>query len=268
MWVGIAASLLGQAQSLQTAMDGAAVAKNPALSSIRVDQHLGAQVPPQATFKDEQGNTVKLAQYFGSRPVILLPIFYQCTGVCNLELQGILATLKSMNDLKVGKDFDFLIVSINPTETPAMAAGKKQNILDIYERKESAPGWHLMSGDMENIRMVTDAIGFQYTYNAKENIVNHPSCLVVLTPRGTASTYFLGVTYEASEIRNAIALAKKSRVGIKAESVFLGCVHVDPITGKRSVVIENVLKLAGIVTVLAVALSIVTMSVRSRRREI
>lgn len=231
---------------------------------MRVDQKLAAQVPLDARFSDEQGAAVTIRTVLKGRPVILLPIFYRCQGVCNLEIQGILASLNKLPKLIPGRDLDIVVVSVNPKEGPALALAKKQATMAEYDGPRDPAGWHFLTGDMPNIRRVTDAIGFQFTYDFAKDRVNHPSCVAVLTPKGVVSSYLLGIHYREAAIEQALRVAKLELVGKKDEDSFFGCIHLDPVTGHRSLVILQVLKVAAGATVLALLGSIVALSVRRR----
>jgi protein SCO1/2 len=232
----------------QAAVPPGAMSKDPRLSKIRVVQRPGVQLPMDTPFKDEAGKSVVLGDYFGKRPVLLLPIFYNCTGVCTVELQGILGALRGMKSMTVGKDLDVVV-----------------SVVGEYGRPQSAPGWHFLTGDERNIHAVTDPLGFYFLDDPKNDWVDHPSGVMVLTPHGIVSRYFVGITYNPKTLQAEVARAGKDEIGKVTTDQFFGCVHLDPITGKRSIVIQNVLRLGGIVTILALILGIASMSIRRKR---
>lgn len=258
---------MGQGQGLvQQQVDPSAVSQNPALKDVKLDQKPGAQVPLSATFKDESGKLVTFGSLLQGRPIVVLPIFYRCTGVCNIELQGVLNALMKDPKLVPGRDLDIVALDINPKEGPDLARAKKESTLDEYGKPKTAAGWHFLTGDMANIRAVTDSMGFGFDYNAEKDQVNHPSGVMVLTPKGQVSTYMLKGTYQPEAFEQDLALAKKSKIAAKSSDIFFGCIHVDPLTGRRSLVIQKVMQLLGVVTVAALVLSIAVMSLRSRTR--
>jgi len=260
---GLTLSLVAWGQAgAQASVDATAVANTPSIdvSKVHLDQLLGAQVPMTSEFKDWDGKSVTMGSLLGVRPAILVPIWYNCTGVCNVELQSLLTTVSTLKTRKLSVDYDVIIVSINPTEGPDLAAGKRKNVLNTVNLPGTENGWHFLTGSMPNIRSVTDAVGFHYTYDPEKNFANHPSGIMVLSPAGQVSSYMYGAYYDGKTLQNDIDLAKKGRIGTKTQEVFFGCIHVDPITGKRSIVIENVLRLMAVVTVLVLIGSIVTLS--------
>jgi protein SCO1/2 len=241
------------------------VQPNPTLKNVRVDQKPGAQIPLDAQFTDETGKTILFGSLFHNRPLILLPIFFRCKGVCEVELQGIINALIKDKDVIPGENVDVAVLSINPKEKSDLAMAKKESSLDVYGKPKTAPGWHFLTGDMTNIRKVTDPMGFSFTYDAVKNQVNHPSGIMLLTPSGKVSSYMLRGIYEPSALNRDVLLASKSGVAPKSEDLFFGCIHCDPVTGKRSIAIQGVMRLLAFATVAALLIGIVTLARKSRK---
>ncbi len=264
--LAVTGSAPAQNDNFQEQVDLSSVSQNPALANVRVEQKPGVQLPLDARFRDESGKEITFGSLFKGRPLVLLPIFYRCTGVCNIELQGVLNALIQDPKLVPGKNVDVVALGINPKEGPDLAMGKKRSTLEEYGKPKTTGGWHFLTGDMANIRAVTDAMGFQFTYDPGKDVVNHPSGVMVLTPRGQVSAYMLGGTYRPIAFELDVERAAVARIAPKSDEIFFGCVHVDPLTGKRSLVIQNVMRLLGVATVLTILCSIVVMSRRSRAR--
>ena len=259
---GLGLCLLGFAQNdnFQQQVDLGSISKNPDLANVRVDQKPGAQLPLDATFKDESGKTVTFGSLFEGRPLVLLPIFYRCTGVCDVELQGVVNALIKDRNVVPGRNVDVVCLGINPKEGPDLAMEKRKSILDEYGKPATAGGWHFLTGDMANIRKVTDTLGFRFTYDPQQDVVNHPSGVMVLTPKGQISAYMLSGTYQPTAFDEDVKRAAAARIAPKSEEIFFGCVHVDPLTGRRSLVIQNVIRLFGVLTVLAIIVSMLLLS--------
>ncbi len=234
---------------------------------IGIDQKLGDQVPLDVPVIDEHGNHIKLGDVLHGKPVVFMPIFYSCKGVCGVELSNMLkSAIKMKKTFPIGDKYDLVVLSINPKETPDLALAKEKDMQDMYGMPESAGGWHLLTGDGEaNIRRVTDALGFRYEYKPETDQINHPSGIMVLTPQGKISSYIYGADYPTKVLQDSLVLANEGKVGAKAEVILLGCIMVDPVTGKRTVVVEQVLKIAGIMTVLILGLSILKMSLDTKK---
>ncbi len=220
------------------------------LREIGIDQHLGAQVPLDLVFRDEHGQEVPLRKYFGSKPVILALVYYECPMLCTLTLNGLEKALKILT-FNVGEQFEVLTVSFNPRETPALAAAKKQTYIEQYGRPGAADGWHFLTGDPHAITELTKAVGFRYVWDEEQKQYAHATGLTLLTADGHISRYFFGVEFAPKDMRLGLIEASGNKIGTPVDQLLLYCFHYDPITGKYSAVAMNMVRLAGVVTVLA-----------------
>jgi protein SCO1 len=265
--------LVGLLPTLLFAQSGSQIAATPGTISATIDrnkvklvQHLGSQVPLDATFRDRAGKTVDFRTLLGNKPSILLPIFYRCKGVCGLELQGTIAALKNLKTRKLGQGYNIIVMSIHPKETPDLAQGKYQSTVDEVALPGTESGWRFVVGDWKNIHKVTDTVGFNYTYDEPLDAINHPSGIVFLSPKGVVSSYIYGAAYKAHDFERNIDFAGREAVGARVEEIFFGCVHVDPLTGQRSIQIQNVIKVAGVATILGIAMLILVSSGKAKFR--
>jgi protein SCO1/2 len=255
------AMALGQGYQQATAV----VRPNVDLKDVRIIQRLGNQLPTDVEFKDQDGKSVTLGGLLKGRPALMLAIFYRCQGVCTLEMENLASTLAKMDDKRVGRDFDVIIIGIDPKETPDIAKDKlNETIATSSKLKGTDSGWHFLTGSLKNIRAVTNPLGFFYTYDEANDIVNHPAGLMFVTSTGIVSSYILGANYTVDGFRKDLDLAKKNQIGVKSPDIFFGCIHIDPLTGKRSIVIQNVLKVAGVITILALALTLLTLTGKAK----
>jgi protein SCO1/2 len=237
------------------------------VSKVRIIQRIGSQLPIDAQFKDQEGKSVTIGSVLHNRPALMLAIFYRCTGVCGVELANLVDSLEKVREKKVGRDFDVIVVGVDPVETPELAKGKlNQTLATAPDLKGTDAGWHFLTGDLATIRSVTNPLGFYYTYDEAKDIVNHPAGLMFVTPTGVVSSYILGANYKPEAIAADIETAAKNQLGVKSADIFFGCIHIDPLTGKSSIVIENVLKVLAAVTVLSLGLTILTLSGKARWR--
>jgi protein SCO1/2 len=237
---------------------------NTALVSL--DQKLDTQVPADAKFFDETGKAVTMGDYFGKKPVLLCMIFYKCPGVCMKELEGL---MKLFNDpemsLKPGKDFEAVVVSINPKENPEQAASKKREFASLLKHPEIASGWHFLTGAQEDIKKVADTVGFRYTADILSERFVHPAGLILLTPQGRTSKYLYGAAWPARDARLALVDASGSKIGSLSDRILITCVFQwDMKSGRYGVAIMRVLQVSAVLTVLILGTSIVLMSRRSR----
>jgi len=233
------------------------------LKKVALEQRLNAQVPLDLVFRDEHGRPVPLGTYFGKRPVVVSLAYYECPMLCTLALNGQLRAFRSL-DFSVGREFEVVVVSINPTETPALAAAKKATYLSSYRRAGAETGWHFLTGTEPSIRALADAVGYKYEYDPESKQFAHPTGLIVLTPRGRIAAYQYGVEYSARDLRLALLQASEERISSPVAEVLLYCFHYDPATGKYSLVIVNLVRAGAAVTILALLAFILIASRRHR----
>jgi len=222
------------------------------LTEIRFDQKLGSQISPDLPFRDESGRFVRLGDYFGRKPIVLVLGYYECPMLCTLELNGLVESMEEMK-WKVGGEFDVVNVSISPAETPALAAAKKASYLRRYGRSGAAAGWHFLTGDEPEIRRLADEAGFRYAYDPTVKQFAHPSGLVILTPHGKISQYLFGVNFEPKDLYSALAGASAQNVGSPIRQLVLLCFCYSPIRGKYGVLIMTVIRILGGVTLVGLA---------------
>ena len=208
----------------------------------------GAVVPSDVTFFDENGKPVKLGSFFGEKPVVLLPVYYECPMLCNLTLNGILRASRAIR-ASVGPDYQIVAFSINPKETAELAMGKRETYVKGYNRPNSENGWHFLIGPEASIQRVTKAINFKYVYDANSDQYAHASGLVVVTPDGRVNRALYGPEFAPRDLKLAITEASKNKVGNITEKVLLYCYAFDGSTGRYSLAIMHVVKLGGAATV-------------------
>jgi protein SCO1/2 len=223
------------------------------LSTVDFEQKLGVSLPLNLTLRDEAGLPVRVGQYFGSRPVVLVFAYYTCPNLCQVVVN---ATLESVRNLPgtAALDFDVVVVSIDPADTPQTAARWKQTYTSRYGRPGSAAGWHFLTGEEAAIRALTDAAGYRYFYDQESAQFAHPSGIVIATPEGKVSRYFLGIEYPPKQVQAALSEASHERIGGMAERLLLLCFHYNPNLGRYGPLISRSLQVAGLGTALAVGL--------------
>lgn len=259
-------------------------AQNNFLQKLDLKPSLGSMVPMDAKLVNEKGEEVAFGSMFEKkRPVLLMPIFFACNGVCEQELHGLIKMLTKETSLLddkrfvrdneglqrviPGRDFDIAVVSIHPKETSDLARAERAKIMQVFnmgwrklsdeDRNKAAAvvdgGWKFFTGKPEEVKKITDAIGFKYTFDEKLNWVFHPSAVAFLTPEGKVSSYITGYEYPTLIVRKNINRAAANEVGPRGETYLLGCIMLDPTSGKYTVVVDRVVKIAGVLTVFAIA---------------
>ena len=222
------------------------------LQKVGVAQHLNQQLPLAASFVDESGKTVKLGDYFGKHPAILALVYYTCPMLCSEEMDGLTSSLE-MVKLTPGKDFDVVIVSIDPSDSPEQAAKSKALYVKRYGRPETAAGWHFLTGQRPAIDAVTNAVGFGYVRvpgpDGKLSQFAHASSIEIVTPEGKLAQYYLGVEYSPKDMLLGLIDASGNKIGSPVANILTYCYHYDPQTNKHSLIVARVVQLGGMITV-------------------
>ena len=222
------------------------------LRSVGFDQRLNEQVPLDLQFTDETGHAVKLGDYFGKKPVVMVLAYYKCPMLCTVVLNGLVQAMRSLA-FTAGKEFNVVTVSFDPRETADLAAAKKKTYLARYGRPGAAQGWHFLTGKPEAIKRLTGAVGFRYVYDAVEDQYIHTSGIMILTPQGKISRYFYGIQLPARDLRLGLVEASADKIGPPTDQVLLYCFHYDPAAGKYSSRVLNMVRTGGALTVVALA---------------
>ena len=233
------------------------------LKEVGIDQKLNQQIPLDLIFHDENGNTVKLGQFFGQKPVILSLVYFNCPMLCTQVLNGMEASMKGL-PMDAGNQFEAVTVSIDPSDKPVVASVKKQMYVGMYGRPNAAQGWHFLTGDAPQIKALADSVGFRYAYDADSKQFAHASAIVVLTPQGKISKYFYGIEYSPRDLRLGLVEASAEKIGTPVDSILLFCYHYDPSTGKYGLIINRLIQAGGLLTVLAIGVTMLVLFRRER----
>lgn len=223
-----------------------------ALKKISFDQKIGAQVSPQLQFRDENGKLIRLSDYLGKKPVILVMGYYGCPMLCTFVLNGMVGSLQ---DLKwdLGNQYEVIDVSIDPRESPTLAAAKKASYVHRYGRHNDGSGWHFLTGEKPAIKQLAGEVGFRYAYDARVNEFAHPSGLIILTPQGKVSHYLSGVVFSSKDLNDALVDASASKMGSPIQQLFLLCFHYSPLTGKYGKIVMLIVRVTGLAALIFVA---------------
>lgn len=221
------------------------------LNRVAFEQRLNEQLPLDLEFKNEDGKTVRLGDYFGSKPVVLAFVYYECPMLCTQVLNGLESALRVLNE-SVGDEFDVVTVSFDPSETPALAAGKKKVYLERYQRDSAEQGWHFLTGEQASIEALTAAAGFSYAWDEETQQFAHASGVVVATPAGKLSRYFFGIEYSPRDLKFALMESTSERIGSLADQLMLYCYHYDPTKGNYGFVAMRAVRIGGAVTLMAI----------------
>ena len=236
----------------------------PDLSAIAYEQKPGSQLPKQAMVEEDTGRIVQLAELFDGKPVIIAVGYFHCPNLCSVVRDSLLDSLR-LSGLVAGRDYSLIFLSIDPSETSADAAAAKAKDLQRYPAPGAAKNWHFVTGSAGAVQAVSDAIGFRARPDGSRKTFLHPTGLAFATPSGIVSSYLLGVGYQPAALRLAIARAKSGAIAPPASPVLLFCFDYDAATGKYTLAILKLLRLAAMITAAAIAGAIVFARFRERR---
>jgi len=263
-------SLLAQVSGYGEKDSGTRSDKPPTLlDGVRISQKLNGQVPLDLSFTDDQGKLVQLGSYFGKKPAILALVYYRCPMLCSEELNGLTSALQMVDEVP-GRDFDVIVVSIDPSEGTDLAAAKKRSYLKKYGHPETASGWHFMTGTQANIDVLTKAVGFGYVKipgpDGKLTQFAHASSIQIVTPEGKLAQYYMGVEYSPKDLRIGLVEASSNRIGSPVDNILTYCYHYDPQTNKHSLIVARVVQLGGLITVFSLGGFMLVMFRRDARQ--
>lgn len=250
--LALCASVAAWSQAAPKLQPGDSVSnqKPSILDQVGLDQRLNQQVPLDLAFVDDHGQPVQLRQYFG-KPVILMLVYYNCPMLCNQVMSGFTGAMNGIVRFNIGREFNVVTVSIDPTETPQIAAAAKASYLKRYRRAEAADGWHFLTGQKAQIDALAQAVGFRYAWDPQIKQYAHASGIMLLTPDGRVAQYYYGIEYAPRDIQLGLIEASKGKIGNVVDQVLLYCYHYDPRQGRYGAAIFNVLRLSALATVLA-----------------
>ena len=242
---------MAQVASVGDKETGTLNTKPTVLNGVGLSQNLNSQLPLDAAFTDQDGRQVRLGDYFGTKPAVLALVYYQCKLLCSEEMNGMTGALEMVR-YKPGKDFNIVVVSIDPTETPAMAAAARDKYFKRYDDASTAGGWHFLVGPESSIDRLSNAVGYKYVKvpgpDGKMSQFAHTSAIEVVTPQGKVAQYFYGVEYSPKDLLFALMQASNGRIGSPVEALVLYCYHYSPTTGHYSLIIARVVQLGCLLT--------------------
>ncbi|MEX1024850.1 MAG: SCO family protein [Planctomycetota bacterium] len=242
--ITIAAAALGAHPASAQFSDGVP------MPEVTWDVELGREVPLERSFTDHTGERVRLGELItGDKPVVLALVYYECPMLCNLVMGGLVRALKAL-PLTVGEDFDVISISIDPEETPELAAGKRAGYVERYDRGDDGEGWHFLVGEGAEIEAVAEAVGFGYTFVPGTGEYAHAAGITLLSPAGRVSHVLFGTEFSARDLRLALVESSAGRLGTTVDKILLRCFQYDPAKGQYGLAILTVIRLGGGLTVL------------------
>jgi protein SCO1/2 len=235
---------------------------------VGIVEHLGESIDLNLEFQNEKGETVPLSTYFQSgKPVLLAMIYFNCPSLCNFQLNGVTETLKQM-EWTTGEKYEFVVVSIEPTETPKLAAEKKKAYLELYDRKQGADGWHFLTGKQEAITKLADQVGFKYKWVESRKEYAHTAASYVITPQGKISRYLYGISFTAKTLRLSLVEASNGKIGNAVDKFLLYCFRYDPEKRGYAFYAFNIMRAGAGMAVVILAAFLVPFWIRQRKQQL
>jgi len=260
----LALSIAAAAQTIPDNVGKASSGLPAQLLNVGFEPQLNAQLPLDASFRDESGRNVQLREYFGRKPVVLALVYYGCPMLCNQVEMGVVGSLKMLS-FNPGRDYEVVFLSFDTRETPDMAAKKKAAALSRFGRPETAAGWHFLTGREEDVRAVAAAANFRYSFDEKHNLFAHASGIMLLTPDGRISRYFYGVEYPSRDVRLGLVDASAGKIGTPIDHLLLYCFQYNPETARYSAMVLKIVRLGGVLTIFAIVAGILIFRRRDTR---
>ena len=235
------------------------------LQHVGVNEHLDGQIPLDARFRDQDGKSVTIGDYFGTKPAMLILAYHRCPVLCSM-IQNAAATALHDVPWTVGKEFDVIVVSIDPKDTPETATEKRKVVVDAYGRPGSEHGFHYLVGTKGEIDRVANAVGFEYQYDARQDQYGHPAVVMLVKPNGQMARYLYGLEYDPKDIRLGLLEASNGKSISTIEKVILFCYHYDPQNGKYTLLATHVMQIGGVITVALLGSFLALMWTRERKK--
>ncbi len=227
---------------------GTAAQSTPAyLKKAGISQNLGNHLPLNDRFVDSSGANVSLGAYFEHRPVVMALVYYKCKMLCPQVLSGLARTLRQVG-FTPGKDYDIVVTSIDPMDTPTDGAAEKARFLESLGTPDAGSSVHFLTGQQASITDLASSTGFNYVRvpgpDGKMDQFAHSSVIMIATPDGRMSKYLFGIEYQPRDVRLAVIQASTHHIGSVSDLILLYCCNYSPSAGKYTVSILRVMGLA------------------------
>lgn len=240
----------------------------PELDGVGVTEKLSQQISLSNEFVDHNGERVQLRKYFdGQKPVLLTMVYYGCPSLCNYHLNGLLDVFRKI-DMLPGRDYEFVAVSMDHTETHELAAKKRQNYLKELNLPGAENGWHFLVGSEANVKLLANEIGFAFKWIEETQQFSHPAVAHILTPRGIISRYLHGIEFPPQTLRLSLIEASDGKIGTIIDKIVLFCFQFNPSSHKYSLYAFKLMQIGALLTIVLLGIFLVPNWLRDRRANI
>ncbi len=233
---------------------------------IKIEQHLDAQVPLELLFTNSDGQPITIAEALDGKPAILALVYYECPMLCNIMLDGVEGVIDAMK-YAIGQDYNVITVSIDPGETPELAAKKKAAHLERLHRDGAEDGWYFLTGDDVGIERLAGTVGFRYAYDPNTDQYAHAGGIMLLTGEGRVARYYFGSEYIPRDVEFGLQEASAGRIGSVVDQLVLLCFKYDPATGTYGFYILGAMRILAVLMILGFATMYTVLYLRWRRNK-
>lgn len=237
------------------------------VKDIGIDEKLGDVIPSDIIFTDENNNEVLFGDLLSAdTPTVLNLVYFSCPRLCNYGTDGLLQVVNETDSLQLGKDYKLLTISFDPADTTELASKKSAQYHKKAKKiKGTNQNWPFLTADAENIKKLTDSVGFRYKIDGEE--FAHPSALIIITPEGKISRYLYGIQHIPSDFKLSLLEASKGEIGTSSlvNKVLLYCYGFDPVGKKYALKALNIVKAGGVVTLLTLGVGLTYFWRREKR---
>ena len=253
----------------------------PGLENVGVEEQLDRRIPTDLVFRNHEGERVRLGSLIrGDRPVLLNLVYHSCPSFCSLVLDGTLAALGTQ-PWSVGAELDVITVSIDPRDTPEIAADKRRRMLYQYGRDGAEEGWHFLVAERAlsdddvvaehasypAAEQLADALGFRYQWMPRQRQFAHPGVIMLLTPEARVARYLYGLEYDSNDVRLGLLEASEGRSVSTVERAILYCYRYDASAQGYTLVAWRVMQIGGGISALLLGLFLFFFWRRELRRK-
>ncbi len=226
-----------------------------AMQGVGVTEKTGSQLDMSLPFVNDKGEAVTLGAYFNkSKPVLMTMVYYNCPGLCNFHLNGLNDTFNDMKAWEAGKEFEFVVVSMDHTENSELAAEKKQAYLEDYGKNLKGQGWHFLTGTKQNVDKLADQFGFRFKKVEETGEFAHAASAYIVTDKGVISRYLHGIMFSGSTLKLSLVEASRGKIGSLIDQALLFCYQFNPGKNKYTLYAYNIMRLGGFLTILILGL--------------
>ena len=218
------------------------------LKGLKIEEKPGALIDLNLSFTDEEGKTVTLNNYVqDQKPILLSIIYYNCPNLCGLHMNGLSTGLKELSE-EFKQKFHFVLISMDDSETPALAKKKKQNYMEKYQLLPA--NTHFLTGRKKNIQALSQQVGFRFRWDESQQIYAHLPVAYTLTPKGQLSRYLYGVLFKPRTLRLSLVEASAGQIGSIVDRALLFCFQFDPKRRRYSWYAYNIMRAGGLISLL------------------